>query len=156
MVYFEDRGSVYPAPIETVWDFMQKDEEFHPRAHHATLRNMEAKKLSPVTWLLRYETRDERRRRWNRYVSRLTEIRPSARILEQLEGPDAGTTTVHLYTPRGNRTAVNVLCYLRSPGRSLAVARRAMLRRYANAYAEDLPYFRQFVRKHPKGLGPGP
>lgn len=154
MTYFEDRGAVYDAPIETVWDFMQKDEEFHPKAHSATLRNMEQKQLSEVTLLLRYETLDGDRRRWRKYVSRLTEIRPSVRILEQLEGPNAGTKTVHLYIPRGKRTVVDVLCYMCSPERSPAETKREMLRKFSQAYKEDLPYFRRFARKQAAGQGP--
>ena len=52
LVYFEDRGAVYDAPIETVWDFMRQDEEFHPKAHASSVRNFKDKRLSAVTVLL--------------------------------------------------------------------------------------------------------
>jgi hypothetical protein len=152
MTYIEDRGSFYDAPIETVWDFMQKDEEFHPKAHKPTLRNMQDQRLSDVTSLLRYEVRDGGR--WKKYVSRLTEIRPAVRVLEVLEGPTAGSTTVHLYMPRGTRTAVDVRGYMHSSELSPDELRRRYLRTWARAYREDLPYFRRFAREHLARKGP--
>ena len=49
MIYFEDRGTVLDAPIEVVWDFILKDDEYHPKAHHDTLRNMKWKDLNDIT-----------------------------------------------------------------------------------------------------------
>lgn len=40
--YFEERGGVHDAPIETVGDFMQEGEDSHPRALRDTLPNIEA------------------------------------------------------------------------------------------------------------------
>ena len=145
LVYFEDRGAVYDAPIETVWDFMRQDEEFHPKAHASSVRNFKDTRLSAVTVLLKWE--ELKGGRWKKRVARMTEIRPSVRILEELEGPDAGSQTVHTYSPRGNTTVVDVLSYRRSTRESPALIKRKWLRRFAKAYREDLPYFRQYVRK---------
>lgn len=145
MTYFEERGSVYDAPLDTVWEFIQDDEEFHPKAHRATLRNWRDRKLSDVTRLVRYQQVEDGR--WRQFVARLTEIRPAVRILESLEGPFAGSTTVHFYRPRGNKTVVDVQYYMHSSELSPAEIKRRKLRRSANAYREDLPYFRRFVRK---------
>ena len=49
MIYFEDRGTVLDAPIDVVWDFMVKDNEFHPMAHQNGLRNMKWKDLNEIT-----------------------------------------------------------------------------------------------------------
>jgi hypothetical protein len=97
MTYFEDRGTVLDAPLEVVWDFIEKDEEFHPTAHVTTLRNFGAKNLSEVTSFIRREVQEAGR--WRKMVARLTTIRPSVRILEALEGPYAGSKTVHVYRP---------------------------------------------------------
>ncbi len=144
LVYFEDRGAIYDAPIEMVWDFMHKDEEFHPKAHTSTVRNFREKRLSEVTILLRWEQLEGGR--WRKRVARLTEIRPSVRILEEIEGPDAGSQTVHTYIPRGKTTVVDVLSYRRSTKESPAQVKRKWLRRFAQAYREDLPYFRKYIR----------
>ncbi len=153
MTYFEDRGAVLDAPLEVVWDFMQKDEEFHPKAHAPTLRNFKARALSEVTTLIRFERRTSGGR-WTKFASRLTEIRPAVRIKEDLEGPYAGSVTVHVYRPRGRKTSVDVLCYMRSSEFSPKEIRREWLRIFARAGAEDEPWLRRFARKHPAGLGP--
>ena len=145
LVYFEDRGAIYDAPIEVVWDFMRNDDEFHPRAHVGTVRKFKSKRLSAVSILLRWEQLDGRR--WRKRVARLTEIRPSVRILEEMEGPDAGSQTVHIYIPKGAATVVDVLSYRRSTKDSPAQIKRKWLRQFADAYSEDLPYFRQYVLK---------
>jgi len=152
LTYFEDRGTVLDAPLEVVWDFMQKDEEFHPKAHAPTLRNMKAKTLSEVTNLIRFERRTSQGR-WTKFASRITEIRPAVRIKEDLEGPYAGSVTVHVYRPRGRKTSVDILCYMRSSEFSPKEIKREWLRIFARAGAEDAPWLRRFARKHPAGLG---
>jgi hypothetical protein len=152
MTFVEDQGTVLDAPLEVVWDFMQRDEEFHPKAHATTLRNFTSKRLSKVTILLRCEVRDAGP--WRKMVARMTEIRPAVRIVEELEGPYAGSTTVHLYRPRGKKTVVDVLCYMHSTELSPAEIKRDRMRTFASSHAEDVPYLRRFARKYPAGLGP--
>jgi hypothetical protein len=145
MTYVEDRGTLLDAPLEIVWDFMQGDKEFHPRAHATTLRNIKWKDLSEVTGIIRCEVDDGDG--WRKMVARLTTIRPAVRIVEELEGPYAGTKMVFLYTPRGRKTAVDVLCYMRSSELSPREIRQKQLRALASAHAEDVPYLRRFARK---------
>ena len=145
LVYFEDLGGVYDAPIEVVWDFMEKDEEFHPKAHKSTVRNFKSKRLSEISIILRWEQREGPR--WRKKFARMTEVRPSVRILEEIEGPDAGSQTVHIYRPKGNSTVVDVLSYRRSTIDSPGQIRKKWLRKFASAYREDLPYFRAYARK---------
>jgi hypothetical protein len=152
MTYFEDRGTVLDAPLEVVWDFMEKDEEFHPKAHAGTLRNYEAKDLSEVTSLRTCEVRWGGH--WRKMVSRFTSIRPAVRINEWLEGPYAGSKFVLLYSPQGRRTAVDILCYMHSSELSPKEIRRETMRTFAKSHVEDLPYLRRFALKHPDGLGP--
>jgi len=145
--YFEDRGTVLDAPLEVVWDFIEKDKEFHPKAHAASLRNVEVEEISDVTRLIRCEVRWGDR--WRKMVTRFTSIRPAVRINEEIEGPYAGSKFVLLYSPRGRRTAVDVFCYMRSSELSPAEIRREVLSTFATAHREDLPYLRRFARKRP-------
>ncbi|HTT73478.1 MAG TPA: hypothetical protein VMG99_04945 [Thermoplasmata archaeon] len=133
------------APLEVVWDFMKNDEEFHPQAHAATLRNLEVERLSELTHLIRCEMRVAGR--WRTIVSRLTEIRPAVRIDEEIEGPFAGSKKVFLYSPRGDKTSLEVHCYMRSSEHSPGEIRRSVLRELATNHAEDVPYLRLFARK---------
>ena len=146
VTYVEDRGAVYDAPLEVVWDFMG-DETFHPKAHTAGVRNFEEKALSEVTTLLSYESRN--RGRWEKMVCRMTTIHPAVRIQEDLDGPYAGSKTVFLYTPQGDRTVVDVFGYVQSSELTPAEIKRDRKKTWANAYSEDLPYFRRFAKQHP-------
>jgi hypothetical protein len=151
MTYVEDRGAIYDAPPEVVWDFMEKDETFHPKAHTADVRNFVDKSLSDVTILLSYERR--KGDRWEKLVCRLTSLRPAVRIQEDLNGPYAGSKTVFLYTPRGNRTVVDVFGYVRSSELTPAEIKRDRMKTWAKAYSEDLPYFRRFAEQQASGRG---
>jgi len=146
LTYVEDRGAVYDAPLQVVWDFME-DETFHPRAHSAVVRNFQEKALSDVTTLLSYEKRNEGR--WEKLTCRMTIISPAVRIQEDLDGEYAGSKTVFLYTPRGERTVVDVFGYAQSSELSPAEIRRDRKKTWGNAYSEDLPWFRRFAEQHP-------
>lgn len=144
VTYVEDRGAVYDAPLDVVWDFMQKDEEFHPKAHTADVRNFHGKALSEITTLLRYERNVGDK--WEKMVCRMTTIPPAIRIQEDLDGPYAGSKTVFLYTARGKRTIVDVFGYVHSSELTPAEIKRDRKKTWANAYSEDLPYFRRFAK----------
>jgi hypothetical protein len=150
LVYFEDRGAVYDAPLDVVWDFWLKDETYHPKAHTSAVRKFREKKLSEVTTLLRYEALEAGQ--WRKRACRMTVIPPAVRIQEDLKGPYAGSIKVYVYTPRGATTAVDVLCWMRSrelPPKQIEAETRRV---FANAYREDLPWFRKYVRSR-KGKG---
>jgi hypothetical protein len=152
MTYFEDRGSVFDAPIDAVWDYIENDQEFHPKAHGSSLRNFEAKELSAVTSLISCEVRWGGR--WRKMISRITEIRPAVRINEELEGPYAGSKTVSVYSPVGRRTAIDVLCYMRSSELSPTEIKRETMKTLAKTFAEDVPSLRRFARNRPTVLVP--
>ena len=144
LVYFEDRGAVYDAPLDVVWDFLEKDETFHPQAHRGSVRNFKARPLSEVTVRLSWE--ELRGRTWQRRNARFTTIRPALRIKEDLDGPCAGSTQVFLYSPRGRKTIVDVLCYMRSAHMTPKEIERMYRRVLAGAYREDQPWFADYVR----------
>jgi hypothetical protein len=156
LVYFEDRGAVYNAPLDVVWDFWLKDETYHSKAHSAKVRNFRMKKLSKMTTRISYEAFEAGH--WEQRACRMTVIPPAVRVQEDLRGPFAGSIKVYRYTPRGSKTAVDVLCWMKSreltPGQLEAETRKS----FANAYREDLPWFRKYVesRKLKVHAGTGP
>ena len=144
LVYLEDRGAVYDAPIDIVWDFWLKDETFHPKAHRSKVRNFEQKQLSEVSTLLTYEQREGSR--WSKRACRMTVIPPAVRVQEDLEGPYAGSTKVFLYTPRAGKTVVDVLAYMRSSELTSRQIETDTRKTFADAFREDLPWFRKYVK----------
>ena len=149
-VYFEDRGAVYDAPLDVVWDFWQKDETYHSKAHTSKVRNFRDTELSKLTTLVRYEALEAGH--WRKRACRMTVIRPAVRIQEDLEGPDAGSIKVYVYTPQGSRTAVDVLCWMRSTQLTPKQVEVETRKVFANAFREDLPWFRKYVRSR-RGKG---
>lgn len=145
VTYFEDRGGVFDAPLEVVWDYIEKDEEFHPKAHRTSLRDFQGKDLSEISSLNSCEV--QWGGRWRRMVSRNTTVRPAVRINEELEGPYAGSKMVFLYSPRGQKTAVDVLCYMRSSELTPEEIRRDTLTNLAKTFDEDAPFVRRFARQ---------
>lgn len=139
MVYFEDRGTVLDAPIDVVWDFMLKDDVYHPKAHRNTLRNMKWKDQNEITGGGTCEVFDGGR--WRKMKFRMTTIRPYVRITEEFGGSHAGQKMVFLYTPKGrNKTAVDVFVYTR---KRVAKEMRETL---ASSHEEDVPMLREFAR----------
>jgi hypothetical protein len=140
MIYFEDRGTVLDAPIDVVWDFMLKDNVYHPKAHHNTLRNMKWKDLNEITGQGTCEV--IRGGRWSKMRFRMTTIPPYVRISEEFGGRYAGQKMVFLYTPKGrNKTAIDVFVY--APKRVAKETREDL----AKAHEEDVPMLREFARK---------
>jgi hypothetical protein len=137
-VYFEDTGSIYDAPIDILWDFMN-DDEFHPEAHRGSLRNLKWKKINEITSEANCEV--VRGGRWVKMKARITTVPPLVRVDEEFEGAYAGLKMVFLYTPEGNKTGVDV--YVRAPKAVVDELREAL----ANAFREDIPMLRAFIRK---------
>ena len=153
-VHFEDLGTVYDAPVDVVWDFMLRDEEFHPKAHRRSLRGLKWEEQNEITTSASFET--FRAGRWIRRKSRITTIPPMARILEELEGPYAGSKIVFLYTPKGRKTGVDVFAELASDTLSAEQLEREWRETLAGAFEEDLPMFRKFVRARKRSAGRKP
>jgi hypothetical protein len=139
LVYFEDRGSVLDAPIDVVWDYILKDNDYHSKAHHASLRNMKWKDLSEITGEGSCEV--VRGGKWSKMRFRVTTIPPFVRISEEFGGRYAGQKMVFLYTPKGRkRTAIDV--FVLTPKDVAEETRRTL----AQAHEEDAPMVRAFSR----------
>jgi hypothetical protein len=138
LVYFEDRGSVFDAPIDVVWDYIMKGNDYHSKAHHTSLRNMKWKDISEITGEGTCEVM--RGGRWSKMRFRSTNIPPFVRINEEFEGRYAGQKMVHLYTPKGKKTGIDV--FVLTP-KEVAKETRDTL---AQTFIEDAPMVRAFAR----------
>ena len=112
MVRIRDEGSEFDAPIETVWRFLRSP-EVHLAAHKGE-RNHRIERTSEITMLSHSEM--DVQGQWVPVTNRGTMVPPVATIVEVLRGPLAGTKLVHVYTPAGNKTRVDVYGELTLPG----------------------------------------
>lgn len=104
MVRIRDEGSEFDAPIDVVWKFL-KSPEVHLAAHQGE-RNHRTERISENTVLSHSEM--DVQGRWVPVINRVTMAPPVATIVEALQGPLAGTKLVHVYTPAGNKTRIDV------------------------------------------------
>jgi hypothetical protein len=142
MVHIRDEGSHFDAPIETVWKFLQADD--HGRSHRTT-RNQQMKPLSETSFVLSME--QEMNGQWVKVANRITVFPPVGLSIEVLEGPMAGSKIINIYTPKGNRTGIDVYGDFTSsqiPAAQLEPAVRANLETVFN---EDSVAIRAFASK---------
>jgi hypothetical protein len=117
---------------------MLTDDEFHPKAHHDSLRKMKWKDLNKITGEGSCEV--VRGGKWRKMRFRITTIPPLVRIVEEFGGRYNGQKMVFLYTPKGKRTAVDVFVQTR---KEVADETRRTL---AQSHKEDVPMLREFLR----------
>jgi len=104
MAFVRDEGSVYNAPIDTVWKFLGASDQ-HAEAHRH--RNVERKELpgnsGEYSWEQDFEGRSERfTMRWHAF--------PTFGIAyEVTAGPFVGSTFFVYYRARGDKTRVTVV-----------------------------------------------
>ncbi|HKN06960.1 MAG TPA: hypothetical protein VJ021_05090 [Thermoplasmata archaeon] len=103
MVHIKDEGSHFDAPIETVWKYLNADD--HGPAHKST-RNQQMKPLSETSFILTQE--QNMNGQWVKTSNRITVFPPIAVSIEILEGPLAGSKMINVYTPKGNKTGIDV------------------------------------------------
>lgn len=143
MVHIKDEGSHFDAPIETVWAYLQSPPDHGPS--HKTTRNAERKPLSENSMLLSQE--QNMNGQWVKTVSRITFFPPLAVVIDVVEGPMAGTKMVNVYTPKGDKTQIDVYGDFVSPmlpAHQLEGAARANLETVFN---EDAPAIKAFHAK---------
>ncbi len=136
LVCFEDRGSVLDAPRDVLWEFMTTRNEFHSKAHRSGLRKFRWKLLNEITGEGTCEV--VRGGKWTRMRFRMTSIRPFVRIVEEFGSHEQ--KMVFVYTPKGERTAVDVFVQTRKDHAD--ETRRTL----AQAHEEDVPALREFMR----------
>jgi hypothetical protein len=104
MVHIKDEGSHFDAPVDTVWKFIQAPDAHGPA--HTSTRNQQMKPLGENSMLLSME--QNMNGHWVKVANRVTVFPPLAIAIEVVEGPMTGTKMVNVYTPKGNKTAIDV------------------------------------------------
>jgi len=111
MVYLSDEGSEFEAPIDFVWKYIFGGEA-HDSAHKTT-RNPRFQKVSEIT----FEYASERllRGKWAPDRMRISMFPPVSVVTEWLEGLLAGSKLVYVYSPKGDKTGIDVYGEFTSP-----------------------------------------
>jgi hypothetical protein len=104
MVYIEDVGSTFDAPIDHVWKYVYGDKA-HDAAHKTT-RNPKFEKVSEVTFT--YSSERLLRGKWAPDRMRISMFPPISVAIEFLEGVLAGSKLVYVYSPKGEKTGIDV------------------------------------------------
>jgi len=144
MVHIEDLGSQFEAPIETVWKFIESENE-HGRSH-ANRRNAKGEPEPGGSMRLSWEQNVQGN--WVKVVNRVTVFPPVAMLVHSLEGPLAGSKFLMYYRPNGNRTGVSVVGDFHSAMIPPAQLEPMVLASLEEAFNEDNAALRMMGGKH--------
>lgn len=142
MVHIKDEGSHFDAPIETLWKYLQADD--HGPAHRST-RNQKMKPLSETSFLLSQE--QNMNGQWVKTANRITVFPPIAVSIEVIEGPLAGSKMINVYTPNGNKTAIDVYGDFVSKQIPAAQLESAVRGNLETVFNEDVAAIKAFASK---------
>jgi hypothetical protein len=135
MVYLEDEGSRFEAPLQVVWEYLTEGTA-HDSAHHST-RHARFEPLTHSSFVYSAERNVEGR--WEEESIRVSVFEPVAISSVFLKGPFEGSKMVYVYKPEGRRTRIDVYGDFASatlPPDRLVKAVHAMLE---TEFAEDAP-----------------
>lgn len=105
MVHIEDRGSHFDAPIEIVWKFINSPND-HGESHKDR-RNVRGEPDGPNGMKTSWEQNVQGN--WVKVVNKVTLFSPVAMLIDSVEGPLAGSKFLFYYTPKGNKTGIDVV-----------------------------------------------
>ena len=146
MVWIEDKGSTFDAPIDYVWKYIFGGAD-HDGAH-TTTRNPKFGKVSDITIL--YGSERYLRGKWAPDQMRISMFPPVSVVTEWLEGALAGSKLVYVYTPAGDKTRIDVYGEFTSktlPEKEVEAAAREFL---DSEFDADAPVIRQGFLKSKK------
>ena len=144
-VFFKDVGGIFDAPIGVTWKYFFEGGEDHENAHAKRSRNFKFKSVSEGVSVMSQERK--KHNRWNGETIQMTNLAPLGYVFEMLKGPITGSKFLYIYTPKDNKTHVDVYAYLKSrsiPKDRLTKEVRADL---ALDFKEDTLNLRTFVEK---------
>ncbi|MCI4327399.1 MAG: hypothetical protein L3K16_07185 [Thermoplasmata archaeon] len=146
MVFVQDEGSLFDAPIEVVWEYIFGGGDHDQQ--HPTTRNAKIESVSEVTLL--YNAERKFRGKWGPDRLRISMFRPVSVVTEWLAGPLEGSKLVYLYSPLGPKTRIDVYGEFTSktlPEGEVEAAAREWL---AGEFRDDAPAVRALAETKPK------
>jgi hypothetical protein len=143
MVWIEDTGSTFDAPIDFVWAYIFGGEG-HDKVH-TTTRKAKFGKVSDVTIL--YSSERYLRGKWAPDQMRISMFPPVSVVTEWLKGVFVGSKFVYLYAPRGQKTGIDVYGEFTSKSLSKKQVEAAAREFLDSEFAADAPTIRAAYRK---------
>jgi hypothetical protein len=130
MVYILDEGSVFDAPIDTLWKYLPSDGHRH-NSLKLISREMVNNNAVVITAERNFMGKMVRTKIKN------TLYPPFGYVQEHLEGPTAGSKAFLYYTPKGDKTAVTVVGDFVISGMDEKETRNAVLAQLQVTFDED-------------------
>ena len=143
MVHIEDMGSHFDAPIETVWKFIDSPAD-HGESH-SDRRNIKAEPDGENRMKLSWEQNVQGN--WVKVANHVTVFPPVAMLVHSVEGPLAGSKFLMYYSPKGAKTAVNVVGDFQSKMIPPAQLEQTVMASLEAAFNEDQAGIRRMSSK---------
>jgi hypothetical protein len=140
MVHIVDEGSEFDAPLETIWAFLQSQEDHG--ASHPEHKNSQAKPLAESTVQVTWEQDMDGKQ--VKVVNRITMIPPVGLAIETLEGPLAGSKFFNYYTPKGSKTGVTIVGDFKSPAMPESHLEPMVRKNFEHVFAQDTASIKKF------------
>jgi hypothetical protein len=145
MIFIEDTGSLFDASVDTLWKYLFAGEA-HDKAHHST-RNSSFKPLTKTSFI--FSSERNLNGRWAPESLRMNVFPPLGMSTEMLEGPLAGSKMFYLYSPKGNKTQIDVFGEFKSEVFPADQLEQIVPKFLEGEFNEDVPAIRDFA-KHNK------
>ena len=139
MVFIEDKGSIFKAPIEQIWRLLEAHNYEGDKIHPGN-KNRTTEKVAENVFMLSWE--NEVQGRIIKSKERLTNYPPVGRALEFLEGRLAGSKAFVYYAPKENETEVNVIGEWKSSAMSDEEIKKNVLSFLQHNFEEDSAYLK--------------
>ncbi|MFZ1023393.1 MAG: hypothetical protein WAN87_04595 [Thermoplasmata archaeon] len=143
MVQIKDEGSHFDVPADVLWKYIQAPAD-HGGAHPMS-RNQQMKPLTETSFMLSQE--ENMNGQWVKTSNRITIFPPIGMAIEVMEGPMAGTKMLNVYTPKGNKTGIDVYGDFVAKGVPSAQLEPMVHSNLEMAFNQDVEGLRHFVSK---------
>lgn len=143
MVHIEDLGSHFDAPIETVWKFIASPVD-HGESH-TDRRNVTAEPDGENGMKTSWEQNMDGK--WVKVANKVTMFAPVAMLVQSVEGPLAGSKFMMYYTPKGDKTGVNVVGDFHSKMIPAEKLHETVMASLSHAFDEDSAGIRKMAAK---------
>ncbi|MFI5419713.1 MAG: hypothetical protein ACHQ1H_01970 [Nitrososphaerales archaeon] len=105
MVYVVDEGSVFDAPLEKIWRYLQTPPDVH---NHPDNQNLEMEMQQDGSVHLSFDNAAPDGSKFRNKI-KLVMLPPVGFTSEYIEGPMTGSKSMQYYNQMGNRTGVTVV-----------------------------------------------